>query len=555
MKIKWKLRDILANWNTASQTDLKALISGTFGPIFTEQQVQLLKIGGKINVLGFFWCYMNTFAPEKVNTFFFKDNSQDDCIAVEEGFCGNYAVYSKRRKEIIIPFEPDALYIPFAALVAILKDKMANEEGFESKISVFLNNGIDEEWLKSAKITNGMENAKVKAGIEAVSTAIMELDGEEVFTIRKNTMNEELLLPSSCDPKFGCFTVATTGREFEIAQDKIAQARKEEYEKELEKKLKASAKRAKKRNVDDAFKSLIPSEESVKDLVLAEWHYEMSDSMRSKIYPYKNILLYGDPGTGKSTASVWGAYVLGLPRWSPISCYPTTKTEDFFGAFHFDEKGIPIFEYSSLMKCVKYGGVVELQEIANIRDSGVLTGLNNLLDRGFVEIKETGETILRHNDCYIIMTTNLDLAGCKPLNLSAADREPFCYEVAALSEDDLINRVISTQPQIKLEAPYIKLMASCYSSLIRMAKEKSWFGSCSYRTFEAWVAKTYEKGDPLKAAEYTLVHKMCLEHNDEEKKAIRTVIENMLQRKPDNVYVEEDDEEEMDEPEQIAQSA
>ena len=88
-----------------------------------------------------------------------------------------------------------------------------------------------------------------------------------------------------------------------------------------------------------------------------------------------------------------------------------------------------------------------------------------------------------------------------------------------------------------------------------MAKEKSWFGSCSYRTFEAWVAKTYEKGDPLKAAEYTLVHKMCLEHNDEEKKAIRTVIENMLQRKPDNVYVEEDDEEEMDEPEQIAQSA
>ena len=104
------------------------------------------------------------------------------------------------------------------------------------------------------------------------------------------------------------------------------------------------------------------------------------------------------------------------------------------------------------MKCAKYGGIIEIQEISCIRDSGVLTALNNLFEpNGLIRIEATGEEFRRNENCYIIMTTNLNLAGCRPLNMSVLSRCAFTFYVPALTEKEYVDRVVSTKPQIKLE--------------------------------------------------------------------------------------------------------
>src|SRR5699024_6184795 len=75
------------------------------------------------------------------------------------------------------------------------------------------------------------------------------------------------------------------------------------------------------------------------------------------------------------------------------------------------------FKYvdTPLVEAIRNGYVLELQEPTVIANPGVLVGLNSLLDRCNSVYLPNGETGQRHPDTVIIVTTNNDYDGRKPL--------------------------------------------------------------------------------------------------------------------------------------------
>ena len=75
---------------------------------------------------------------------------------------------------------------------------------------------------------------------------------------------------------------------------------------------------------------------------------------------------------------------------------------------------------SPFVEAFANGGLLEIQEPTLISDPGLLAGLNSAFEEGFLQVGN--RTIKRHPNCIIVMTTNVDLAGCKEMNLSFLDR-------------------------------------------------------------------------------------------------------------------------------------
>lgn len=80
---------------------------------------------------------------------------------------------------------------------------------------------------------------------------------------------------------------------------------------------------------------------------------------------------------------------------------------------------------SPLVKAVRNGWVIELQEPTTIVQAGVLPGLNSLLDADGQIFLPNGEVVHRHPDCIVVATTNLNYQGCRAINQSFLRRFQF----------------------------------------------------------------------------------------------------------------------------------
>ena len=95
-----------------------------------------------------------------------------------------------------------------------------------------------------------------------------------------------------------------------------------------------------------------------------------------------------------------------------------------------------------LVEAIRNGYALELQEPTVIANPGVLVGLNSLLDRCNSVFLPNGETVQRHPDTVIIVTTNNDYAGCKPLNQSVISRMNLVLDLDQPDEETLVERVL-----------------------------------------------------------------------------------------------------------------
>ena len=79
------------------------------------------------------------------------------------------------------------------------------------------------------------------------------------------------------------------------------------------------------------------------------------------------------------------------------------------------------FYPSEIVRAMEKGYLLEIQEPTVIRDASVLVALNSALEQNGMLNLPTG-VVRRHPDCVVIITTNRNYQGNRPLNESLRDR-------------------------------------------------------------------------------------------------------------------------------------
>lgn len=157
-----------------------------------------------------------------------------------------------------------------------------------------------------------------------------------------------------------------------------------------------------------------------------------------------------------------------------------------------------------LIDAIRYGYVCELQEPSIIANPGVLVGLNALLDRCKAITLPTGETVERHPDTVIIVTTNNDYAGCKDVNQSVISRMNLVIDVPDPDVDTMAERAAGITGCTDLSA--VRRMAQAVKDMAERCRELMITdGCCGMRELIAWVQSYMICNSELEAAEYTVL--------------------------------------------------
>lgn len=196
-------------------------------------------------------------------------------------------------------------------------------------------------------------------------------------------------------------------------------------------------------------------------------------------------------GVKKETASPFEAILAILKAFTPAS----------------DKSNFDYIE-SELIEAVRYGYVCELQEPTTIREQGVLTMLNALLDNCQSITLDTGEVVKRHPDCVLIFTTNIDYNGCRGMNQSVLSRCNYKIGVNLPDANTLTERVVKITGY--REKSVLKQMVKVVIDIDTYCHENMIDEGCvSVRELLDWVQEVQLLGGMknvvLKAAEMTVL--------------------------------------------------
>ena len=172
------------------------------------------------------------------------------------------------------------------------------------------------------------------------------------------------------------------------------------------------------------------------------------------------------------------------------------------------EKDFTMVE-SAIIQACREPAVLEIQEPAMIENPGTLTKLNALFDDCASTELLHGETITRHPDTVILMTTNLNYIGCRMFNESILSRMNLIQHRADLTKEQMIERVIA-----RTQCHETELITKMAETIIRIQNhlnsEDIQGGVCGYRELENWVWKYIADQDALQAVKDTVVSKAAL---------------------------------------------
>ena len=238
---------------------------------------------------------------------------------------------------------------------------------------------------------------------------------------------------------------------------------------------------------------------------------------------FMNFMFTGEAGTGKSTAAQMIAAICGLP-YRFITCSSSTEETELKTQTIIDPNDGSRFVNvdSEVINAIRYGGIIEVQEINMIRREGVAACLNSVLD-GIGKIKLLdGSMLERHPHCVFIFTMNVGYEGSKNLNQALLSR-CFCKEEFVLpSEEELVNRLLKKQGLTKELAEKMVKVFFEVRNCLEVSGETN--GVCSYRELDAWgemLSRNYVicqkiAGFP-KMTEFKAAEKSLVSHATEDK--------------------------------------
>lgn len=157
-----------------------------------------------------------------------------------------------------------------------------------------------------------------------------------------------------------------------------------------------------------------------------------------------------------------------------------------------------------LITAIKKGCVIELQEPTVIANPGVLVGLNALLDRCASIQLVTGETIKRHPDTVIVVTTNNSYAGCRDINQSVISRMNLIIDMEEPDVDTICERAMKVTgctdrgAVADMAATLLEISEHCREAMISD-------GSCGIRELISWVQSYMVLGNIMESARFTVL--------------------------------------------------
>ncbi|HDA6109300.1 TPA: AAA family ATPase [Enterococcus faecium] len=288
-----------------------------------------------------------------------------------------------------------------------------------------------------------------------------------------------------------------------------------------------------------------------------EWRIasEIKGNWQDPEMKISNVLLEGDAGSGKTQLAKALSADLQLP-YTKVTCFADMDKSDVFGAllpvvdsnkeqdqelleaiyqtdtleavltliqnhygidpFSAKEKLAELvqrieadypdaihYSYypSEIVRAIEKGYLLEIQESTVIRDASVLVALNSALEPNGMLNLPTG-IIRRHPDCVIVITTNRNYQGNRPLNESLRDRMQHAEKMDLPALEVMAERAMA-KTMIQKQELLLK-MAEIIRLLDETAKANAIKGVAGMRSYFYW-ANTYKQGQDLLQSIYPKV--------------------------------------------------
>lgn len=231
-----------------------------------------------------------------------------------------------------------------------------------------------------------------------------------------------------------------------------------------------------------------------------------------------------DPAT--AYCDMTGEYVEGISEDAVLA-----KMVELVAEKKGDEPQKNRFTYveTPLIKALRHGYLVEIQEPTVIANPGVLVGLNSLLDRCKSVTLPNGEQVERHPDTVIVVTTNTNYEGCKDLNQSIISRMHLLMDIDEPDIPTTVKRVMGVTGCT--DESLVVSMAEVVRDIHQRCRETMITdGSCGIRELIAWVQSSMIIADPFESALYTVIS--CASGDAENREElINTCLEPKFARK------------------------